>query len=260
MRTPRRVAGLATVTVLALGAAACGTAEAGIGGAAAPTPAQNLVAAAPDATTPAFAFTAKGGCVATFSGIIDAASETAQVTTIVKTPHGTVTMSFLAFGTDGSYARITSKPASLLTRAGIPRSWVRMNPAKLAGAQDGLVTFTERSLDPMGVGALATVASGVVQSGAGQAGAKFTGTVDLTRIVEDESPIASATLSELGEKAKTVPFEAVVDNAGNLTTMKIMPPSAKACTMTYGKYGKARTPSAPKAKKAPDVVYTMLNS
>jgi hypothetical protein len=252
VRNHRRVAGLATVTVLALGAAACGTAEAGTAQAA-PTAAGKLIAAAPDATTPAFAFTAKGGCVAQFSGTVDPANEIGANNVSVKTPDGTVTMSFLTFGTKASYARITSKPASLLTGSGIPRSWVKLNPDKIDSADEGLVVFNRHSIDPMAVGRLASTASGVAQDGS-----RFTGTLDLTRYGDDTSVVGS--LAGSGDQAKAVPFEATVDEAGNLSTLTIKVPSAKACTISYHKYGKVKKPSAPKAKKAPAAVYRVLNS
>jgi hypothetical protein len=251
VRTPRRVAGLAAVTVLALGAAACGIAEAGTGRAA-PTAAQNLIAAAPDTSTPAFAYTSKGGCMAQFSGTVDPAAEIAQSNITVKTPAGEMTMSFLAFGTKASYVRLTSKPASMLTRLDVPRGWVKLNPDKIGSADDGLVTFNQHSIDPLGVGRLASTASGVVQDGS-----KFTGTLDLTRYGVDPSVVGS--LAGLGDQAKTIPFEAVVDKAGNFSSMTIRMPSAKACTITQHKYGKAKKPSAPKAKKAPASVYEILN-
>ncbi|GIE34272.1 hypothetical protein Ait01nite_073170 [Actinoplanes italicus] len=252
MRNHRRVAGLATVTVLALGAAACGTAEAGTSQVP-PSAADNLAAAVPDATTPAFSYTAKGGCMAQFSGMVDPATKTRQVESTMKTPHGTLTMSFKTVSSGTTYARITSKPASLFTRAGIPRDWMKLDPAKFDDPDNDMVSFDEDDLDPMGVGRLVGVASGVVQDGA-----KFTGTLDLTRYGKGSSAIAADTVTELGAQAQAIPFEAAVDEAGNVSTMTIKVPSAKACTITY-RYGKVKKPSAPKAKKAPAAVYRMLN-
>lgn len=256
MRLNRRLAGLTALAAMTLGTAACGNADAATTPPAAPTPAQTLLDAVPDEATPAFAFATKGGCVVSFTGVLDAPGKALQTTVTRKIPQvGSLTMTFLAFGEDEPYARITTKPASVATRLGVPKKWLALNPARVAKFDDSPLSYAGE-IDPLGMGGLIEHSSDVVRDGSA-----FTGTVDLTKIDEDESVITSANLERLGDKAKAVPFEAVIDEkSGNLTSLKIKVPAGKACTLTYEKFGEVKSLSAPKAKKAPAAVYAMLNS
>ncbi|MFC7530600.1 hypothetical protein [Actinoplanes sp. GCM10030250] len=239
------------------GAAACGNAEAGTTATSpAPTPAETLLDAVPDEAAPAFAFATTGGCVLPFTGVFDAPGKAVKTSITQKIPRvGSIAMTFLAIGEDRPFARITTKPASLATRMGVPKTWMALDPAKIADLGDSPLSY-DGKIDPLGMGELIQQASGVVREGA-----RYTGTVDLTKIEEDESVIASAALTKLGDKAEAVPFEAVVDEAsGNLTTLKLKIPSGKACTLTYDRFGEVKSLSAPTAKKAPAGVYALLNS
>jgi hypothetical protein len=254
VRTPRRVAGLAAVTVLALGAAACGIAEAGTGRAP-PTLADTLVAAVPDKSTPAFAF-ASQGCALSFSGVFDAPGNVIQGTVIQKFPESkaSLAISIIAIGTDKPFGRYVFKPASLNRETGIPRTWVALNPAKIPNFQNSPYIYNGK-IDPLGMGDVIRKASNLSRDGAG-----FTGTVDLGAFERPEAVISSTARAKLGDKAKTVPIEGVVDEAsGRLTRLTFKIPSGKTCSLTYSKFGKVKKPSAPKAKKAPAAVYRLLN-
>ncbi|MEU4162359.1 hypothetical protein [Actinoplanes sp. NPDC026670] len=257
MRLYRRVAGLAAVTALSLGAAACGIAEAAVDAAAAATPVGKLVAAAPDEATPAFAFATKGACVGTISGVVDPAAKAARASTTATVPRvGSVTMSYLLIGEDKSFFSIAFKPASLHAANGVPKGWHKVDPAKVGEASRQMLVYGPKILDPLGVGGLASVASNVSQDGT-----KFTGTVDMTRIPQDERILPVTTMTKLGDRAKAVPFEAIVDEAtGTTTSFKLSPPDAKSCTATYDKFGAVKKVSAPKAKKATATLYRLLGA
>ncbi|MDI6097168.1 hypothetical protein QLQ12_00910 [Actinoplanes sp. NEAU-A12] len=260
MRIDRRLAGLAALTAVTLGTAACGNAEAGTTADAAlptPTPTATLRAAVPDASTPAFAFAAKGGCSASFTGVFDAANKAVQtsITQPIPQTSAALTMTFLAIGEDKPFIRIAFEPAVLGTRMGIPKTWLALDPDKIKNFAKSPLNHDGKT-DPLGMGDLIENSSNVAQEGS-----KFTGTVDLTALDKGESAISSATLKKLGDEAKTVPFEAEIDgSSGKLTSLKIRIPSGKACTLTYAEYGGVKSLAAPKAKKANAIVYKMINS
>ncbi|BEL08096.1 hypothetical protein Q0Z83_062870 [Actinoplanes sichuanensis] len=257
MRLYRRVAGLATVTALSLGAAACGVAEAAIDAAAAATPAGKLLAAAPDQATPAFAFATKGDCSGSISGVVDPAAKAARASATAKVPGvGAVTMSYLLIGEDKSFFSIAFKPASLHAANGVPKGWHKVDPAKVGEESREMLVYSPEILDPLGVGGLASVASGVVQDGA-----KYTGTIDMTRIEQAKRILPATTMTKLGDRAKAVPFEAIVDEAtGTTTSFTLSPPDAKSCTAVYDKFGAVKKVSAPKAKKATAALYRLLGA
>jgi hypothetical protein len=257
LRLYRRVAGLAAVTALSLGAAACGIAEAAVDAAAAVDATAKLLAAVPGESAPSFAYATKGGCVKSFSGVTDAPAKAAKMVVTDKIPHvGSATVTYLVIGADKSFLNLVYKPAKLHAESGIPKGWLTVDQSRLGDESKKFLVYNKGYLDPLGVSGLVPVTSGVIQDGA-----RFTGTLDLTRTEKGNRIIADDTVSRLGEQAKSVPFEAVVDEGtGIVTSWTIKTPGAVACTITYDKFGATNKLSAPKAKKAPAVLYRLLNS
>jgi hypothetical protein len=255
VRINRRAAGLAAVAVLSLGATACGTAEAGTT-AAPPTVADTLLAAVPGTSAPAYTYAMKGGCTLQVTGVMDAPGSATQLKVTQKIPDldATMTRTYLALGADDPYLRFAFEPSSLHGRTGVPKGWLALRPAKLPDIADGPFRY-DGKVDPLGMGDMIRKASDLALDGTA-----FTGVVNLNSFEKIAAIIPAKTLGKLGDKATSVPIEGTLDKAtGNLATLTIKVPSAKACTLSYSGYGKTKSLSAPKATKAPDVVYSLLD-
>lgn len=96
-------------------------------------------------------------------------------------------------------------------------------------------------------------------------GKSFTGTVDLTKATGDNAPEADL-LQKAGDKAKSVPFTAKVDDQGRLTELKIDGSSIDpglVFAATFSDYGKAANVTAPddaQVVEAPDSVQKLFQS
>jgi hypothetical protein len=96
-------------------------------------------------------------------------------------------------------------------------------------------------------------------------GKTYTGTVDLTKVTGDNAPDADA-LKKAGDKAKSVPFTAVLDDRGRLTDLKIDGASIDpqlAFEATFSDFGKASgvtEPDSSQVIEAPDSVMKMFQT
>jgi hypothetical protein len=96
---------------------------------------------------------------------------------------------------------------------------------------------------------------------------KYTGTLDLTKAT-DADIVDKKIVKDLGEAAKSVPFEATLDDKGRLSSLKINVPAgtktkAQTWEVTYSDYGtapKVEKPPAAETMEAPQAVYNLLNS
>ena len=92
----------------------------------------------------------------------------------------------------------------------------------------------------------------------------YTVTLDLTKTTD--SSIDQATLTKLGDKAKSVPASVVLDDQGRLSAVTVdlnsVDPDASIST-TYSDYGSPvsiTTPAASDTVEAPAAVYSIFNS
>lgn len=225
------------------------------------TPAETLTKGVPTVASGVFHYAIKGG-VQPLSGTVDAAHKAAVTEISEKIPDGgfTLTMKFMVVG-DGTWAHISfgDAPANLGLPK-LPKKWMKLDPAKLGDDAAKDLKY-EGETDPGYVSTLIRSASGLTESEPGH----FTGTVDLTKVTEAEI-VEPATLTALGAKAAAVPFEAVLDAEGRISTATVKIPAAgktKAATyqVTYDEYGTAKAPAAPAAGDqvaAPQAAYDLL--
>jgi hypothetical protein len=94
-------------------------------------------------------------------------------------------------------------------------------------------------------------------------GKTYTGTIDLTKATGGIAPDADV-LRNVGDKAKSVPFTAKLDDQGRLTDLKIDGGSIdpqlafKVAVTGYGTATNATTPDASQVVEAPDSVLKIL--
>lgn len=256
-----RLGGLAALLTLAL--SGCGLAADSPKEPSAPsvaTPRDELIRAVPDEKAPAFAFDIKGGGTP-MSGVLDSSRKTAQLKIVQSDADITLTMALLMID-DKSWIKIGYRPANLPGMPRIPNKWLVVDPARLTDKK-GVPTGYDGDADPGDVLLLVQNAGAVTAKGPG----RYAGTTDLTASGRAEI-VDKATLTKLGEKAKSVPFEAVVDSAGRLTLMLVRVPAAtgvKASTyrVSYTGFGTTEVPGVPTGSqqtRATSAVYDLLNA
>ena len=268
-QTPRvRAAAVMLLATVAVGAAGCGTATdrdasagqgAGVRASSTPaTPKEALLAAVPDGSQGSFRF-ALVDPEATGSGVVDPATKTVHLTTVVKDVENNlkVTMSFLVIDQESWMKVSFNKRLPGLPK--LPKKWLHLDRKQIKD-DDAVLTFDDP--DPAATSTLFEASADVVEVGTG----RYRGTVDLTAATNAEV-VDAETLAALGEAAKRVPFEAVVDSAGRLTSVAVDVPAAGETpafrhTAKYHDYGTATAPAAPaagQAQEAPAEAYEMLN-
>jgi hypothetical protein len=225
------------------------------------TPRDTLLTAVPDTKVGAYKFDIKGGSTP-MSGVLDAPKKTIELKVVQKEPDVglTLTMTSLVVDKKG-WMKIVFTPANLPGLPKLPKKWVLLDPAKVKNPDDSPLEYGDET-DPGYVAQLVQNSAGLAETSPGH----FAGTTDLTQ-VKDAEIVDDKTLTALGEKAKTLPFTAVVDAEGHLTSAAVKVPAAgksKATTyqVTYSGYGKTATPQVPAADAqtpAPPAVYELLN-
>ena len=264
-----RLAGLGTALTLSLvtvaGCDSAGSArDAGAGAADSPAavaPRDALRNAVPDESTGAYHFAIRGGS-SPMSGVLDAPKKTIrlEISQHEADPGFTLDMKFLVIEQQ-AWTKITFTPATLPGLPKLPKKWMLLDTSKVKDKQDGPLAYGDEA-DPGSAAAVFQNASDVEQTSSGH----FAGVTDLTKAADAEI-VDAATLTALGAKAKKIPFTAVVDAEGRLTSAVVKIPAAgktKAATyaITYDGYGTTETPVAPAAsdqQKAVPAVYDMLN-
>jgi hypothetical protein len=137
-----------------------------------------------------------------------------------------------------------------------PDKWMHLD-ASTFGVNDDLLTLPGG--DPSAVnGLLAGVVN--VQTSDGRT---LTGTLDLTKATGSSTPSSDA-LSQAGDKAKAVPFTAVLDDQGRMTSLEIDGSGIQdglTIQMTFSDYGAPAgiaKPDPASVVEAPDAVTQML--
>jgi hypothetical protein len=220
-----------------------------------------LLNAVPDESTGAYHFAIKGGSTP-MSGVLDAPKKTIrlEISQHEADPGFTLDMKFLVIE-QKAWTKITITPSTIPGLPKLPKKWMLLDTSKIKDKENGPLAYGEEA-DPGSAMAVFQNASDVEQTSAGH----FAGVTDLTRAAAAEI-VDGATLTALGDKAKKIPFTAVVDSEGRLISAVVKIPATgktKAATyaITYDGYDSTQTPVAPAAgeqQKAVSAVYEMLN-
>ncbi len=225
------------------------------------TPRDALLTAVPDTKVGAYKFDIKGG-VTPMSGVLDAPKKTIELKVVQQEPDVdlTMTMRWLVID-DKGWMRVAFAPANLPGLPKLPKKWVLLDPAKVKDPDNSPLEYGDET-DPGYVTQLVQNSADLTETSPGH----FAGTTDLTQVTDAEI-VDEKTLKALGDKAKAVPFTAVIDGAGHLTSAVVKVPAAgkaKAATyqVAYTGFGKTATPTAPAANEqtpATAAVYELLN-
>lgn len=228
-------------------------ASGGASNAPAATPAQELAAAAAKLGTSTFKYTVSVSTI-DLNGQADPANKSVKLAFAMPQDGAQFAMDFIAVGTD-YYVKISGLPLP-----GIDSSkWYHIDSTKVKSLDSFGISDMN---DPVGMIAFASMVKNVEKTGTGT----FKGTFDFSK---PASGFTEKDISELGEKAKNIPFEASVDGQGRLTSFKFtVPPfgsekTETPVTMNVTDYGTAVTISKPAAGEiveAPAGVYEMLNA
>lgn len=224
------------------------------------TPKEKLLDAVPDGSQGTFSFTLKDA-ETTAKGAVDPKAKRLHLTSEYKDKElgFTMTMGYLIIDQE-SWVKITfanTKGVTGLPK--LPKKWLHLDRTKVKDQED--VGFGDP--DPASAVSLFRSIVDVTEPAAGQ----FTGTVDLTTATKAEI-LDKQGLDALGAQAKAVPFRAVVDGQGRLTSIELDVPAygeVKAYThqATYSDYGAApavEEPPAGETQEAPAEAYELLNS
>lgn len=146
----------------------------------------------------------------------------------------------------------------------LPRTWLRLDPSKIKDRGQGSMPLAyDGAADPANSAVLFAAVVDARQQGVG----RYTGTLDVTRAKEAEV-LTAQQLTALGDRARSLPFEATLDRQGDLASLTVEVPAvgkrkAWRWAATYSDYGTAPalpTPSGRESQPAPPTVYEMLNS
>jgi hypothetical protein len=251
--------GFATALTLSF-VAGCGGAGTAGGAAEAPAtpaaPRDVLLKAVPDETVGAYRFVIKGSTTP-MSGVLDAPKKAIEIKVVQSEPGAGFTMTMTIRVIDKqAWIKLSFSPAGMAGLPKLPKTWMLLDPAKIKDKAE-----YAGEADPGYTAQLVDGAAGLRETSRGH----FAGTTDLTKSTEAEI-VEAATLTALGDKAKTVPLEAVIDADGHLTSLTVKVPAAgkaKATTysVSYTGFGRAATPAVPAAdeqQKAVPAVYDLL--
>jgi hypothetical protein len=225
------------------------------------TPRDALLKAVPDDQAGAYHFTVKGG-TQPVTGVMDSARKAATIEVSQSEPDAgfRLDMKFLMIEKQ-SWTKISFTPATLPGLPKLPKKWMLIDPSKIKDKDSSPLAY-EGEIDPGSTAGVFQSSADVHEVSPGH----FAGTTDLSQQT-DAGIVDDATLKALGAKAKAVPFQAVVDGQGHLTSTTVKIPAAgkvKASTyaVIYDGFGSTETPAVPAAgqqQKAPATVYEMLN-
>jgi hypothetical protein len=259
-------AGLAVAASLTFATAACGTTS---NETSTPTtsaipanPKDALVASAQELQKTTFTFKLTGAGV-TGSGSVDAPADSATMKAKFSDQETNMTfaMEFLILAED----RYMKLDFGSLPIPGLPPKdkWQHIDLTKVKDPKS-LDLDVATDADPAGA---KTIFDSIVT--AEKTGDKqYKGTVDISAIGKDADLLDADVVKDLGPDAKTVPFEATLDDQGRLTNLKLQIPAkgkvkAQVWEITYSDYGSApklEKPSASEAQEAPKGVYDLINS
>lgn len=188
----------------------------------------------------------------TGNGVIDAPNKQGNVKLEVSAGGQKVNVETLMIGGD-MWLKMTGVP-------NIPTKWMHLDPTKVS--PDAGLGMKPGEVDFVGGDKLFQGISTVERTGEGQ----YKGTLDLTKAT-GSSFADKDTIAALGEKAKSVPFEAKVDDEGRVTNLMMdlgqVAGQALKLDATYSDFGtevKLEAPAAGEVIEAPDEIYQFLNS
>jgi hypothetical protein len=218
-------------------------------------PKEALLASTKSLATSSYKFTIKSADL-NGTGAADPSNKLLSLTATGIADSASVKLDFIVVGTD-LYAKIDL--GALSSQLGIQTDkYMHLDATKL-GANPSLPIGING--DPVNVsGTLAGLND--VQTTDGKT---FTGTIDLTKVTGDKAPDPSV-LQKAGDKAKAVPFTAVLDDQGRLTSLKvdgasIDPSLALEATFTgYGTSPGITKPDAAQVVEAPDSVVQLFKN
>jgi hypothetical protein len=230
---------------------------------AAPAPAKDpkdlLSAAVPDAKAGPVAFTVTGPDP--LSGVFDAAKQRIRfdIEQKLAAEHITISMNFLLIEKK-TWLKMAFSGSGAKALPAVPKKWMLLDPAKM-GKDNGFSQGLSTEGGAGNAGVIIDAATGVVQSAPGH----FSGTTDISG-TDDGDLTDAATLKALGDKAKAVPFEAITDGQGRLTSILVKIPAAGKAKATqyeekYSGYGTTDSPAEPTAAeqaKPTQTVYDFL--
>ena len=221
-------------------------------------PKEALVASVKELALGNFRFTSKD-VDSSYSGQIHLPSHTAAVT--VKATDASIPLDLTMDGIltqQESWFKITMSNAQVAAAMSIPTDkWLHIDPAKLNDRSDGSLDFT--SPDTVDPGDSTEIVRSLVtaqQTGPG----RYSGTTDLSQLKKGDL-IDDETVTALADKAKALPFTAVLDDKGRLTSMAVEVPAAGenpafTATVTYSDFGAAAQTQLPaQAEEAPEAFY-----
>jgi hypothetical protein len=253
------VALFAAVGFLAAGCAKNGTSAAGSSPSPAASPSPTvapkdaLLASTKALTTTSYKFSIKTPN-ATGSGAADPTKKSLSMSVNVTEAQVPVKMDIVVIGTDG-YFKLNLGP--LGSTLGIPADkYMHLDITKL-GTSSSLPL--QLNGDPGDVsGQLAGLNSVSTTDGR-----TYTGTLDLTKVTGGSAPNQDL-LNKAGDKAKAVPFTALVDGQGRLTSLKIdgtgIDPgfTIETAFSDFGSSAAISKPDASQVVEAPDAIQQLL--
>jgi hypothetical protein len=250
--------GVFAAAALAL-VAGCGTTDGTGNDGGTPTPSptlsaiEQLKASTKDINSTSHKFSAKDSAK-DISGASDPTANAASFAASFQEEGVKFTIEFLFHGTD-RYVKISGMPIPGIDS----KKWMRIDLTKIKDPADAGPADLK---DPMALKAFTSAIVTAEKTGANS----YKGTVDATKATDD-GVFDSDVISGLGDKAKSVPFEATLDDKGRLSTLKVTIPafgSTKEDTInaTVSDYGSATVakPAAADVVEAPATVYQILNS
>jgi hypothetical protein len=180
----------------------------------------------------------------TYTGAIDPVADVFNASVTVSSSGASLTIDTAEVrGT--AYTRLTGLPMPGFDG----QSWYRIDSGRVT--RPGALGLSAIK-DPTGVQALIAAAHELQRDGR-----TYTGTVDMTRVAA-WGPVNVAQVMALGAAARTVPFEATLDEQDRLATVTVRIPE-NPVTATYSDFGAPVTVEEPRnAEPLPDHLYGQL--
>jgi hypothetical protein len=197
------------------------------------------------------------GEAADMTGAMDAPNKRGRLTVVAGAEGSTMTIQTLVVGKDLYVKmRVNGEPLP-----GAGTKWMHMDATRLP--QKNSLGVQAGEFDPAGAAKFLNSVSTAEKVD----DHTYSGTLDLTKasgggVVDDKD------LGQLGDKARSVPFEATTDDQGRLVKLAVDIPAlegqpARTMTVTYSDFGTkvaVKKPPARNVREAPDMVYGTLGA
>ena len=260
----RAIAGLLAVSLLSLGAAACGSDGTGSSPADSETaaaqadPKQALLDSTKALGEGNFEYTMAGDGM-TGEGIVHLPSRSAQMSLRFVSDDLEMKMDMVYVEPDSWVKLDLGELGNLPGMEKLSGKYLHLDQSKIKDVEG--LQFDLQDVDPAGSALIMKAITDVRKAGEGA----FTGTADLTKAT-DASMVGEELVKTLGIQANALPFEAKLDPQGRLAELTIKVPvagEAKAydLTITYSNYGTVtavQKPPASETIEAPAETYDMF--